>query len=158
MSDKQLIKQRPQIIRVGEFGMGLMEIIVGVLIAAIIGFIALHLVNLGLAMYKLSSGANSVAEKLENAKQMAINQNQEVSVIFDSKDNLFGIDRNNNGRLESVETEEMPDGISISQDGLVIFSRNGKLNKNSKEPSIVVRNSRDSKRVNVSAAGIIEIE
>src|ERR1044072_819009 len=130
---------------VGDFGVGLMEIIVGVLIAAIIGFIALHLVNLGLAMYKLSSGASSIAQKLENAKQTAVSQNQEITVIFEAKDNIYGIDRNNNGRLESVEIEELPDGINISQDGLVIFSRTGKLTKNSKEPSVVIRNSRDSK-------------
>lgn len=147
-----------KLIAVGEIGVGLMEIIVGVLLAAIIGFIALHLVNLGLAMYKLSSGANSIAQKLENAKQTAVNQNQEITVIFEAKDNIYGIDRNNNGRLESVETEELPDGVVISQDGLVVFSRNGKLTKNSKEPSVVIRNSRDSKRVSVSSAGIIEIE
>jgi hypothetical protein len=149
---------KEKLIRVGEFGVGLMEIIVGVLIAAIIGFIALHLVNLGLAMYKLSSGANSIAQKLENAKQTAINQNQEISVIFEAKDNIYGIDRNNNGRLESVEIEELPEGITISQDGLVAFSRSGKLTKNSKEPSIVIRNSRDSKRVSVSSAGVVDIE
>ena len=149
---------KTKFLRVGEFGIGLMEIIVGVLLAAIIGFIALHLVNLGLAMYKLSSGANSIAEKLENAKQTAVNQNQEISVIFEAKDNIYGIDRNNNGRLESVETEELPDGVSISQDGLVVFSRTGKLTKNSKEPGVVIRNNRDSKRVSVSSAGIIEIE
>jgi hypothetical protein len=149
---------KPKLLPAGEFGIGLMEIVVGVLLAAIIGFIALHLVNLGLAMYKLSSGANSIAQKLENAKQTAVNQNQEITVIFEAKDNRYGIDRNNNGRLESVETEELPDGVTISQDGLVVFSRTGKLTKNSKEPNVVIRNSRDSKRVSVSSAGIIEIE
>jgi Tfp pilus assembly protein FimT len=135
-----------------------MEVIVGILLTAIIGFIALHLVNLGLAMYKLSSGAKEVAAKLETAKQTAVSQNKEVSVIFDSKENKFGIDRNGNGRLETAESEEMPEGVSLSQDGQIIFARNGKPTKDSKEPSIVIRNTRDSKRVSVSSLGNVEIE
>jgi hypothetical protein len=141
-----------------ENGLGLMEVIVGILATAIIGFIALHLVNLGVAMYKLSSGANDIAEKLERAKDLAVTQNKEVSVLFDSKENKYGIDRNGNGRLESAEFEEMPEGVSFSQDGQIIFSRTGKPTKDSKEPSIVIRNTRDSKRVSVSALGAVEIE
>jgi hypothetical protein len=151
-------KLQPTPLRLNEKGLGLMEVIVGILLTAIIGFIALHLVNLGLAMYKLSSGAKEVAEKLENAKQLAVNQNKEVSVIFDSKENKFGIDRNSNGRLETVEAEEMPEGISLSQDGQITFARSGKPTKDSKEPAIVIRNTRDSKRVSVSSLGNIDIE
>jgi Tfp pilus assembly protein FimT len=141
-----------------EAGWGMMEIIVGILLAAIVGFISLHLINLGLAMYKLNAGAKGVAEKLETAKQMAVNQNKEVTVLFDSKENIFGIDRNGNGKLENAEAEEMPDGITLSQDGQVIFSRAGRLMKDSKEPSIVIRNTRDSRRVSVSSMGAIEID
>jgi Tfp pilus assembly protein FimT len=141
-----------------ERGLGLMEVIVGILATAIIGFIALHLVNLGLAMYKLSSGAKDIAEKLERAKDLAVSQNKDISVLFDSKENKYGIDRNGNGRLESAEYEDMPEGISLSQDGLVTFSRAGKPTKDSKEPSIVIRNTRDSKRVSVSSLGAVEIE
>lgn len=141
-----------------EAGWGMMEIIVGILLAAIVGFISLHLINLGLAMYKLNAGAKGVAEKLETAKQMAVNQNKEVTVLFDSKENIFGIDRNGNGKLENAEAEEMPDGVTLSQDGQVIFSRAGRLMKDSKEPSIVIRNTRDSRRVSVSSMGAIEID
>lgn len=141
-----------------EQGLGLMEIIVGILLTAIVGFIALHLINLGVAMFKLSSGAKDVAQKLESARQSAISQNKEVGVIFDAKENRFGVDRNGNGRLETAEIEELPEGISISQDGHVIFNRAGKLTADSKEPSIVIRNTRDSKRVSVSSMGSIEIE
>jgi hypothetical protein len=141
-----------------EKGLGLMEVIVGILAAAIVGFIALHLVNLGLAMYKLSSGAKDIAEKLERAKDLAVSQNKDVSVLFNSKENRYGIDRNGNGKLESAEFEEMPEGITLSQDGLVTFSRSGKPSKDSKEPSIVIRNTRDSKRVSVSSLGAVEIE
>jgi len=151
-------KLKPNPLRLNEKGLGLMEVIVGILLTAIIGFIALHLVNLGLAMYKLSSGAKDVAVKLENAKQVAVSQNKEVSVIFDSKENKFGIDRNSNGRLETVEAEEMPEGVSLSQDGQITFSRSGKPTKDSKEPTIVIRNTRDSKRVSVSSLGNIDIE
>ncbi len=139
-------------------GWGMMEIIVGILLAAIVGFISLHLINLGLAMYKLNSGAKGVAEKLETAKQMAVTQNKEISVLFDANANKFGIDRNTNGKLESAEAEDMPDGVSISQDGQVVFSRAGRLLKDSKEPSIVIRNTRDSRRVSVSSMGAIEID
>ena len=141
-----------------ENGLGLMEVIVGILLTAIIGFVALHLVNLGIAMYKLSSGAKDIAQKLEKAKDMAVSQNKEISVLFDSKENKYGIDRNGNGRLESAEFEEMPEGTSLSQDGQIIFSRSGKPTKDSKEPSIVIRNTRDSKRVSVSSLGAVEIE
>lgn len=141
-----------------EHGWGLMEIIVGILLTAIVGFIALHLINLGVAMFKLSSGAKDVAQKLESARQLAINQNKDIGVIFDAKENRFGIDRNGNTRLETAEVEELPEGISISQDGFVVFNRTGKLTKDSKEPTIVIRNTRDSKRVSVSSMGSIEIE
>lgn len=141
-----------------EAGWGMMEIIVGILLAAIVGFISLHLINLGLAMYKLNAGAKGVAEKLETAKEMAVNQNKEVTVLFDSKENKFGIDRNGNGRLENAEAEDMPDGVTLSQDGQVVFSRAGRLMKDSKEPSIVIRNIRDSRRVSVSSMGAIEID
>lgn len=141
-----------------ERGLGLMEVIVGILATAIIGFIGLHLVNLGLAMYKLSSGAKDIAEKLERAKDMAVSQNKDISVLFDAKENKYGIDRNGNGKLESAEYEEMPEGITLSQDGTVTFSRSGKPTRDSKEPSIVIRNTRDSKRVSVSSLGAVEIE
>jgi len=141
-----------------EAGWGMMEIIVGILLTAIVGFISLHLINLGLAMYKLNAGAKGVAEKLETAKQMAVNQNKEVTVLFDSKENKFGIDRNGNGRLENAEAEDMPDGVTLSQDGQVVFSRAGRLMKDSKEPSVVIRNTRDSRRVSVSSMGAIEID
>ena len=144
--------------RISDAGWGMMEIIVGILLTAIVGFLSLHLINLGLAIYKLNSGAKGVAEKLETAKQMAINQNKEISVLFDAKENKFDIDRNGNGRLENYEAEDMPDGITLSQDGQVIFSRAGRLLKDSKEPNIVIRNTRDSRRVSVSSMGAIEID
>ncbi|MBI3654424.1 MAG: hypothetical protein HY231_25630 [Acidobacteria bacterium] len=149
---------QPNSLRCNETGLGLMEAIVGVLLIAIVGFVALHLVNLGLAMYKLSSGAKDVAEKLEKAKELAVSQNKDITVLFDAKENRFGIDRNGNGRLESIEAEEMPEGVSLSQDGQITFSRSGKLTKDSKEPSIVIRNTRDSKRVSVSSLGTVDIE
>ena len=141
-----------------ENGWGLMEIIVGILLTAIVGFIALHLINLGIAMFKLNTGANDIAKKLESAKQLAITQNKDIGVIFEAKENRFGVDRNGNGRLETTEVEELPEGISISQDGFITFTRTGKLTRDSKEPSIVIRNTRDSKRVSVSSMGSIEIE
>ena len=144
--------------RFKEIGWGLMEVIVGILLVAIVGFIALHLVNLGLSMYKLSSGAKDVADKLETAKQLAINQKKECSVLFDAKENKYGIDRNGSGRLDNAEAEDMPEGVSLSQDGQITFTRDGKLTKDSKEPSIVIRNTRDSKRVSVSSLGNIDIE
>jgi Tfp pilus assembly protein FimT len=158
MEGKVIGKEQPIKSKRNQKGLGLMEVIVGILATAIIGFIALHLVNLGLAMYKLSSGAKDIAEKLEKAKDLAVSQSKDVSVLFDSKDNKFGIDRNANGKLESAEYEEMPEGITLSQDGMVTFSRSGKPTKDSKEPSIVIRNTRDSKRVSVSSLGAVEIE
>ena len=141
-----------------EAGLGLMEVIVGVFVTLIFCSIMLYLVRLGFAMYKLNTSTTDVAEELEKARTLAMSKGQPVRVIFDYKHGKFGVDNNNNGRLDNAEVEELPDGVALSEDAVVTFSRTGVLAPGSKEPQIVISNTNDARRVKVSAAGAIEID
>lgn len=139
-------------------GLGLMEAIVGVLVALIIGSVLLHLGRMGLAMYRLNSATSGIAEQLELARNQALGRRASVSVFFDSKEKTFGLDRNGNGRLDNFEAEELPSGVDISEDAVVTFARSGYLAPGSKQPNIVISNIRHSRRVSVSKSGTIEID
>ncbi|HLG15990.1 MAG TPA: hypothetical protein VJH03_16015 [Blastocatellia bacterium] len=139
-------------------GAGLMEVIVGVLAALIIGAILLHLVRLGYAVYKLNTATSGVAQKLKLARELAMNGRQDVSVIFDSEDNKYGIDRNGNRRLDPIEADELPDGVSLADSEVVTFLRSGSLHKGSEQPQILISNARGSHSVSVSSLGAIAID
>jgi hypothetical protein len=139
-------------------GLGLMEVIVGVFITLILGSILLYLVRLGFSMYRLNSSTAGVAQQLEKARALAISEGQLVRVFFEYKQNKYGVDTNGNGRLDNAEAEELPEGVSLSENAVVIFSRSGNLAQGSKEPQILVSNHNDSRSVKVSAAGAIEID
>jgi hypothetical protein len=81
-----------------------------------------------------------------------------VSVIFDAKEKKFGLDRNSNGRLDSVEAEELPAGVDIAEDAIVIFARSGNLAPGSKQPDIIISNTTKSRRVSVSKSGTVEVD
>ena len=136
----------------------MMEVIVGVLAALIIGAILVHLVRLGYAVYKLNNATNGVAQKLHLARDLAINGRQDITVIFDSEKNTFGIDRNQNRRLDPIEADEMPDGIALSGSEQVTFLRSGNLQKGSQQPQILISNARGSHSVSVSSLGGIAID
>ena len=135
-----------------------MEAIVGLLVVLIVGSVLLHLGRMGFAMYRLNAATGGIAEELEVARERAIERRASVSVIFDAKDKRFGLDRNGNGRLDSVEAEELPAGVEISEDAVVIFARSGNLAPGSKQPNIVISNTTKSRRVSVSKSGSIEID
>ena len=138
--------------------MGLMEAIVGSLVTLIICAVMVHLCRIGYARYKLSSATEGVAERLEQARERAMSNRENVSVIFNARANTFGLDRNGNGRLDSYEIEELPESIQLSEDAVVTFSRRGTLAPKSKEPHILISNVRDSRSVSVSSMGSIDIE
>ena len=142
----------------GEVGRGLMEVIVGALIVLIVGSVFLHVIRLGWNMYRLNSATSVVAEMLNKARDSAMKDDKKISVIFDADQNKFGIDRNGNGKLDRNEAEDMPDGITISDASAICFLPTGALPAKSKPPRIVVSNNRDSRSVNVSSAGSIDIE
>jgi Tfp pilus assembly protein FimT len=144
--------------RCREAGLGLMEAIVGLLVVLIVGSVLLHLGKMGFAMYRLNAATGGIAEELEIARGQAIERRASVSVIFDAKDERFGLDRNGNGRLDSVEAEELPAGVEISEDAVVIFARSGNLAPGSKQPNIVISNTTKSRRVSVSKSGTVEID
>lgn len=141
-----------------EAGLGLMEAIVGLLVVLIVGSVLLHLGKMGFAMYRLNAATGGIAEELEIARAQAVERRASVSVIFDAKDERFGLDRNGNGRLDSVEAEELPAGVEISEDAVVIFARSGNLAPGSKQPNIVISNTTKSRRVSVSKSGTVEID
>lgn len=142
----------------GERGLGLMEVIIGVLLGLILASGLLHVVRLGYALYQLNGATREVATELEKARATALAKNEAVGVIFDSEQKKFGIDKNGNGRLESGEAAELPEGVTIAQDGFVIFTESGSLSKKSKQPQIVISNTRNSRSVSVSSHGAIQID
>lgn len=135
-----------------------MEVIVGLLVTLIVGSILLHLGRTGFAMYRLNSAIGGIAEELDVARQQAVTRRVSVSAIFNANEKVFGIDRNGNGRLDAVEAEELPDGVEISEDVVVTFSRSGNLAAGSKQPNIVISNTAKSRRVSVTKSGAIEID
>ena len=144
--------------RRGDAGIGLMEVIVGVLVTRIVCVVVLHLVRIGYARYELSSATSEIAEQLGRAREQAMSKHESVSVIFNAKANTFGLDRNGNGRLDNFEVKELPENVRLSEDTVVTFSRKGSLAPKSKEPHIAISNVRNSRYVNVSSLGTIDIE
>jgi hypothetical protein len=144
--------------RCREAGIGLMEAIVGLLVILIVGSVVVHLGRMGFAMYRLNAATGGIAEELEIAREQAIERRASISVIFDARDERFGLDRNGNGRLDSVEAEELPAGVEISEDAVVIFARSGNLAPGSKQPNIIISNTTKSRRVSVSKSGTVEID
>ena len=135
-----------------------MEAIVSVLVALIIGSILLHLGRLGIAMYRLNSATSGIAEQLQLARDQAVGRRASVSVFFDAKEKKFGLDRNGNGHLDNAEAEELPSGVDLSEDAVITFARSGNLAPGSKQPNIVISNTRNSRRVSVSKSGTVEID
>lgn len=141
-----------------EAGLGLMETIVGLLVVLIVGSVLLHLGRMGFAIYRLNAATGGITEELELARSQAIERRTTVSVIFDAKEKKFGLDRNSNGRLDSVEAEELPAGVDIAEDAIVIFARSGNLAPGSKQPDIIISNTAKSRRVSVSKSGTVEVD
>lgn len=141
-----------------EAGLSLMEAIVGVLAALILGSVLLHVIRLGYAMYKLNSATNEVADQLSRAREIAMRDGRKVSVIFDAEENRFGIDLNNNNRLDRGEAEEMPEGVTLSESVVFTFTPAGTPPQKTKLPSITISNARNSRSVSVSSLGSIEID
>ncbi|HKG21204.1 MAG TPA: hypothetical protein VKC34_04840 [Blastocatellia bacterium] len=141
-----------------EAGIGLMEFIFSFSVVLILGSITVHLFNRVYEYYELRRATNIVAGKLETARSLAREEGQRTGVIFDFSMNRLGVDRNHNGKLESIEAEDLPHTVSLSSDSTVTFSKAGSLEEHSKLPQIVVSNSRVSCAVRVSALGAIEID
>jgi len=141
-----------------EAGIGLMESMVALLVIAIVGFVILHLCRMGFSMYRLNAATSGIAEELEVARTLAVESRTSVSVIFDAKEKRFGLDRNGNGRLDKVEGEDLPEGVDIDENAVVIFARSGNLAPGTKQPNIIISNTQKSRRVSVSKAGIVEID
>ncbi|HXG93996.1 MAG TPA: hypothetical protein VNN73_16750 [Blastocatellia bacterium] len=142
----------------GEAGLGLMEAIVATLVVIIVGSVLLQLAKQGIAAYRLSSATSSIAGMLEKARDTAKSMSINVRVIFDAKGNRFGLDRNGNSKLDSIEVEELPTGISLSEDAVVVFTKKGDLARGSEPPRINISNNHSTRIVTVSSMGSIDIE
>jgi Tfp pilus assembly protein FimT len=151
-------RPKPMLRWCSDAGLGLMEAIVGVLVALILGSLLLHLGRMGVAMYRINGATDGIAQQLEIARQQAVDRRINVNVIFSSKERTFGVDRNGNGRLDAFEAEELPAGVDVSDDDLVTFSRSGNLAPGCKRPNIVISNTAKTRPVSVSNSGAIEID
>ena len=149
---------KPTNSRCHQAGLGLMEAIVALLVIMIVGTVVLHLGKMGFAMYRLNAATGGIAEELEIAREQAIESRASISVIFDAKDERFGLDRNGNGRLDNVEAEDLPTGVEISEDAIVIFARSGNLAPGTKQPNIIISSTTKSRRVSVSKSGVVEVD
>ena len=147
-----------RVIRNSDAGRGMMEVIVGLLVLAIVSSIFLHVIRLGIAMYTLNAATSDVAQELKKAREIAIRENKKTSVIFDLDQNKYGIDRNGNGKLENGEAEDLPEGVALSETAIITFMPSGNLPPKTKPPYIQISNDRNSKKVSVSALGSVEIE
>jgi Tfp pilus assembly protein FimT len=136
----------------------MMEVIVGILVVMIVGSLFVHIVRLGYQVYQLNSASGSVADELNKARGIAIKQNRKVSVVFDQDKNQYGIDLNGNGKLDGAEAEDMPEGIAISDSSVITFLPSGYLPPKTKDPHIVITNSRNSRSISVSAMGAVSVE
>ena len=141
-----------------EAGLGLMDFIFSFSIMLIIGSITVHIFNMAYDYYELIRATNLVAERLEYARGVAKQQGQPTAVICDLAKNSFGVDRNRNGKLESIEVEELPSSVRLSSDSMITFSTAGGLQGSDKQPQIVLSNWRVTRTVRVSALGAIEID
>ncbi|HVF89358.1 MAG TPA: hypothetical protein VNH22_04770 [Blastocatellia bacterium] len=141
-----------------EAGIGLMEFIFSFSVVLILGSITVHLFNRAYEYYELRRATSIVAGRLETARSLAKEEGERTGVIFDFALNRLGVDRNHNGKLESIEAEELPHTVRLSSDATVTFSTSGSLEDHGKLPQIVVSNSRVSYAVRVSALGAIEID
>lgn len=139
-------------------GIGFMEVIVGLLIAATVAMIAIRLLQMGYEKFMLHTATARIARELETAREMARERGLKVTVLFNAKASIFGIDRNGDGKLDINEFEELPDAIKLSEDAAVTFTKSGKLAPNSQAPQIAVRSPRGAHNVTVSSIGLIEIE
>lgn len=135
-----------------------MEVIVGGLCALIVTFVLIQVVRIGYSKIKLRWATESLVLELANAKDLAKARGQNVAVIFESKRNRYGIDRNGNGGLDNNEAEDLPEEMRLAEDAAVTFTRTGMLAPKSKEPEIIVSNARDSHNIKVNHAGIIDID
>ena len=154
MSD---LKDRKTLKR-GDAGFGLMEVVVGALVAIIVGSVLLHLAKQGYQMYMLSSSTRSITEKLEMAREQARSQKEETRVIFEAEGNRFGLDRNKNNRLDSIEADELPSSVKLEKDVEVTFTASGKIAKGSKELRVSITTDRDQRNIKVSSMGVITID
>ncbi|HEY6331272.1 MAG TPA: hypothetical protein VI756_18245 [Blastocatellia bacterium] len=142
----------------GMAGRGMMEVVVGLLVAVILGSIFIHVVKMGISMYTLNSTTGDVAEHLNRARSIAMSENRKVAVFFDVAKNVYGIDLNGNGRLDPGETEDLPEGIGLAEDCSVVFLPSGNLPPKAKLPQITISNTHNSKNISVSSFGTVSIE
>src|SRR5262249_211304 len=143
--------------RATEAGLGLMEAVVGTLLGLILAATVVYFARRAYNLYELNSITQNVADELSMAEEQAKARGVRISVIFDSTRSKFGIDRNGNGKLDNIEADDMPEGVSLSDDAVVTFTKDGELASGSKQPRIIISNSRNARSVTVSSLGAIEI-
>jgi Tfp pilus assembly protein FimT len=135
-----------------------MEAMVGLLAGLLVAAIVLCVGRNAYNLYELNSSAGTIAAELQSARSQAQKRGVMVSVIFDAKSGKYGLDQNGNGKLENIEAEDMPEGVTMSDDAVVTFAKSGELAPGSKQPRIVISNAKNARSVTVSYLGSVEIK
>ena len=107
--------------------------------------------------YKLASTTQAISATLQSARARAVRENKTVTVIFNGSIRRFGIDENDNGLLETVESFSVPEGITVKPYVTVTFMPNGELPSGVAALAVTVSNGGESRNLNVMPNGEMEI-
>ncbi|HZS44521.1 MAG TPA: GspH/FimT family pseudopilin [Blastocatellia bacterium] len=107
--------------------------------------------------YRLSSTTQAVSATLQSARARAMRDNKPVTVIFNASIHQFGIDENDNGRLEPEESFVVPEGISFKPYASITFMPNGELPPGVTAMAVTISNNSESRSINVLPDGQTEI-
>lgn len=107
--------------------------------------------------YKLASTTQAISATLQSARARAMRDSKPVTVIFNASIHQFGIDENDNGRLEPEESFVVPEGISFKPYASITFMPNGELLPGVSAMAVTISNGSESRSINVLTDGQIEI-
>lgn len=107
--------------------------------------------------YKLSSTTQAITATLQSARARAIRENRTLTVIFNASNRQFGIDENDNGRLEAEESFQVPQGITFKPYVTVTFMPNGELPPGVAALAVTLNNGSESRSLNILPLGQVEI-
>lgn len=107
--------------------------------------------------YKLSSTTQALTAMLQSARTRAVREDRPVTVIFNATSRQFGIDENDNGRLEPDESFRIPAGITFKPYVTVTFMPNGELPPGVSAEAITVSSGAESRSLNILPTGDVEI-
>ena len=107
--------------------------------------------------YKLASTTQAISATLQSARARAVREEKPITVIFNATTKQFGIDENENGKLEASEAFQIPDGITFKPYVTVTYMPNGELPPGVGALAVTVSNGGESRSLNIMSSGQMEI-